>query len=215
MPRSHSVPARPRPHLAFQAVSAPEGGDAALHRPGRRSLPDTNVPHARDDRHRAVVAPGARAERGSVEAIGPRSRYGHPPFGHAGESALDGVLADGFRHNEQSARIARRLNLTHEVVDGILTHTVPQEPGTHEGRSSGPTASPTSTTTSTMPSVTGSSRSATRRAARSRSSAPRARGVSTASSTTSSTGGSRRHHPERRGRLGDALARAFMFERVH
>jgi dGTPase len=59
---------------------------------------------------------------------------GHPPFGHAGEAALDRVLADGFRHNEQSARIAQRLNLTHEVVDGILTHTGAREPETHEGK---------------------------------------------------------------------------------
>ncbi len=38
-----------------------------------------------------------------------------------------------FLHNEQSHRIARRLNLTHEVCDGILTHTGAQEPDTLEG----------------------------------------------------------------------------------
>ena len=59
---------------------------------------------------------------------------GHPPFGHAGEAALDRVLAGGFRHNEQSARIAQRLNLTHEVFDGILTHTGDREPETLEGK---------------------------------------------------------------------------------
>jgi dGTPase len=69
-----------------------------------------------------------------TEAIGLGHDMGHPPFGHAGEAALDSVLAGGFRHNEQSARIGSRLNLTHEVVDGILTHTGPQEPGTHEGK---------------------------------------------------------------------------------
>jgi dGTPase len=41
---------------------------------------------------------------------------------------------DGFRHNEQSARIARRLNLTREVIDGIRTHTGPLEPETLEGK---------------------------------------------------------------------------------
>ena len=40
----------------------------------------------------------------------------------------------GFRHNEQSLRIAEELNLTHEVRDGILTHTGVQEPATLEGR---------------------------------------------------------------------------------
>ena len=39
-----------------------------------------------------------------------------------------------FRHNEQSWRIARQLNLTHEVCDGILTHTGAQEPATLEGK---------------------------------------------------------------------------------
>jgi dGTPase len=42
--------------------------------------------------------------------------------------------SDGFRHNEQSARIARRLNLTHEVIDGIETHTGDREPATLEGK---------------------------------------------------------------------------------
>jgi dGTPase len=69
-----------------------------------------------------------------TEAIGLGHDTGHPPFGHAGEAALDRALADGFHHNEQSARIARRLNLTHEVVDGILTHTGDREPATHEGK---------------------------------------------------------------------------------
>src|SRR5438067_5015998 len=69
-----------------------------------------------------------------AEAIGLGHDMGHPPFGHAGEAALDSVLAGGFRHNEQSAEIARRLNLTHEVVDGIRTHTGAEEPGTHEGK---------------------------------------------------------------------------------
>src|SRR5439155_22815276 len=67
-------------------------------------------------------------------AMGLGHDTGHPPFGHAGEAALDELVEGGFRHNEQSARIARRLNLTHEVVDGILTHTGRQEPRTLEGK---------------------------------------------------------------------------------
>jgi dGTPase len=63
---------------------------------------------------------------------------GHPPFGHAGEEALDEVLHERFgrrfRHNEQSFAIAQRLNLTYEVCDGILTHTGEREPETLEGR---------------------------------------------------------------------------------
>ena len=63
---------------------------------------------------------------------------GHPPFGHAGEDELDRCLRErfgsGFRHNEQSLRIAEELNLTEEVRDGILTHTGEREPQTLEGK---------------------------------------------------------------------------------
>ncbi len=87
-----------------------------------------------------VVARALRLNEDLVEAIGLGHDTGHTPFGHAGEQALDEVLRErfgtgfGFRHNEQSFRIAKRLNLTHEVCDGILTHTGPDEPATHEGK---------------------------------------------------------------------------------
>jgi dGTPase len=84
-----------------------------------------------------VVARALRLNEDLVEAIGLGHDTGHTPFGHAGEQALDAALRDrfggGFRHNEQSHRIARSLNLTHEVCDGILTHTGEQEPATQEG----------------------------------------------------------------------------------
>jgi dGTPase len=81
-----------------------------------------------------VVARALALNEDLTEAIGLGHDMGHPPFGHAGEAALDRVLDGGFRHNEQSARIAQRLNLTHEVVDGILKHTGDREPETHEGK---------------------------------------------------------------------------------
>jgi dGTPase len=81
-----------------------------------------------------VVARALALNEDLTEAIGLGHDMGHPPFGHAGEAALDQLLDGGFRHNEQSARIAQRLNLTHEVVDGILTHTGEREPETHEGK---------------------------------------------------------------------------------
>jgi dGTPase len=83
-----------------------------------------------------VVARALGLNEDLTEAIGLGHDTGHPPFGHAGEAALDELLRDsgGFRHNEQSARIAEQLNLTREVIDGILTHTGPQEPTTHEGK---------------------------------------------------------------------------------
>src|SRR5262249_43317838 len=74
-----------------------------------------------------------------TEAIGLGHDMGHTPFGHAGEDALDAALQESrfdrrFRHNEQSFRIARSLNLTHEVCDGILTHTGEREAESLEGQ---------------------------------------------------------------------------------
>src|SRR5436309_1103139 len=85
-----------------------------------------------------VVARALRLNEDLVEAIGLGHDTGHTPFGHAGEEALDEALHDRFgkrfRHNEQSHRIARALNLTREVCDGILTHTGAVEPETLEGK---------------------------------------------------------------------------------
>ncbi|MBD0330114.1 MAG: deoxyguanosinetriphosphate triphosphohydrolase [Thermoleophilia bacterium] len=80
-----------------------------------------------------------------TEAVGLGHDLGHPPFGHAGEEALDEVLRDrfgrGFRHNLHSLRVVdvlerdgRGLNLTWEVRDGILHHTGDGLPETQEGR---------------------------------------------------------------------------------
>jgi dGTPase len=84
------------------------------------------------------VARALRLNEDLVEAIGLGHDTGHPPFGHAGEEALDEALrarfGRRFRHNEQSLRIAESLNLTAEVRDGILTHTGEREPATLEGK---------------------------------------------------------------------------------
>jgi dGTPase len=84
------------------------------------------------------VARALRLNEDLVEAIGLGHDMGHPPFGHAGEEALDRALRDHsgrrFSHNEQSLRIAESLNLTEEVRDGILTHTGPMDPATLEGK---------------------------------------------------------------------------------
>ena len=85
-----------------------------------------------------VVARALRLNEDLAEAIGLGHDTGHPPFGHAGEEALDECLRErfdrGFRHNEQSLRIAESLNLTAEVRDGILNHTGPNESATLEGK---------------------------------------------------------------------------------
>lgn len=76
-----------------------------------------------------------------VEAIALGHDLGHTPFGHAGERALDEVCPSGFRHYEQSVRVAERLekggrglNLTAEVIDGMLNHGTSRHPSTLEGQ---------------------------------------------------------------------------------
>ena len=92
-----------------------------------------------------TVARALRLNEDLAEAIAFGHDLGHPPFGHAGEEALDAALQERFalrfRHNEQSLRIVdllerdgRGLNLTGEVLDGILHHTGPDEPATLEGK---------------------------------------------------------------------------------
>lgn len=68
-----------------------------------------------------------------TEAIALGHDLGHTPFGHAGEAVLSEVYAEGFRHYEQSLRVVDKLetrrsgqglNLTHEVREGILNHSI-------------------------------------------------------------------------------------------
>src|SRR5262245_20551454 len=71
------------------------------------------------------------------EALALAHDLGHPPFGHAGERALDRCLAGagGFDHNAQTLRVVtaleRRyadfdgLNLTWETLEGLVKHNGP------------------------------------------------------------------------------------------
>ena len=76
-----------------------------------------------------------------TEAIALGHDLGHTPFGHAGERVLDEICPFPFRHNEQSVRVCTLLekdgaglNLTYEVLDGILCHTGDKRADTPEGR---------------------------------------------------------------------------------
>lgn len=64
-----------------------------------------------------------------TEAIALGHDLGHTPFGHDGERVLNELLPEGFAHNEQSRRVVEfiekdgeGLNLTFEVIDGIVGH---------------------------------------------------------------------------------------------
>ena len=76
-----------------------------------------------------------------TEAIALGHDLGHTPFGHSGERILDKLNPAGFKHNEQSGRVVdflendgKGLNLTREVVDGIVNHKSSGKPKTLEGK---------------------------------------------------------------------------------
>ncbi len=75
-----------------------------------------------------------------TEAIALGHDLGHTPFGHSGERILNRLNPKGFKHNEQSGRVVDflekdglGLNLTREVVDGIINHKMSLTPSTLEG----------------------------------------------------------------------------------
>ncbi len=77
-----------------------------------------------------TVAYALRLNEHLAEAISLAHDLGHTPFGHAGESVLNELYPEGFRHYEQSLRVVdilekkgRGLNLTWEVRDGIINHS--------------------------------------------------------------------------------------------
>ena len=73
-----------------------------------------------------------------AEALALAHDLGHPPFGHAGEAALDQAMASygGFDHNAQTMRILTALehryngfdglNLTWETLEGVAKHNGPR-----------------------------------------------------------------------------------------
>lgn len=80
------------------------------------------------------IARGLGANEDLTEAICLAHDLGHPPFGHAGEYALNALMKEygGFNHNTQSYRIVtllehrypdfRGLNLTYETREGMIKH---------------------------------------------------------------------------------------------
>jgi len=79
-----------------------------------------------------------------VEALALVHDVGHPPFGHAGEKALDVAMREHgyfFDHNLHALRIVedfelryaafRGLNLTFEVREGIIKHSHDYQAGQH------------------------------------------------------------------------------------
>jgi dGTPase len=84
-----------------------------------------------------ALARRLRLDEDLAEALALAHDLGHPPFGHAGERALDACLAayGGFDHNAQTLRIVTALehrypnfdglNLTWETLEGLVKHNGP------------------------------------------------------------------------------------------
>ena len=84
-----------------------------------------------------TIARQLRLDEDLAEVLALAHDLGHPPFGHAGERALDAAMAayGGFDHNAQSLRIVTRLerkymnfdglNLTWETIEGLAKHNGP------------------------------------------------------------------------------------------
>lgn len=84
-----------------------------------------------------TIARALRLNEDLAEAIALGHDLGHTPFGHIGEKVLDELHGEGFKHNEQSVRVAdvlENLNLTWEVRDGILNHSGTSMASTLEGQ---------------------------------------------------------------------------------
>ena len=87
-----------------------------------------------------TIGRGLRLNEDLIEAIALGHDVGHTPFGHVGDETLASIIGH-FEHNEQSIRIltvltgdGKGLNLTEEVLDGILHHTGDGVPKTLEGQ---------------------------------------------------------------------------------
>ena len=84
-----------------------------------------------------ALARSLRLDEDLSEALALAHDLGQPPFGHAGERALDACLREhgGFDHNAQTLRIVTELerkypgfnglNLTWETLEGIVKHNGP------------------------------------------------------------------------------------------
>lgn len=77
-----------------------------------------------------TMARALRLNEDLTEAIALGHDLGHTPFGHAGERVLAELLPGGFHHVNQSLRVVEvlekngaGLNLSWEVLDGILRHS--------------------------------------------------------------------------------------------
>lgn len=70
-----------------------------------------------------TIARALKLNEDLTEAVALGHDLGHTPFGHFGERVLNQIVPGGFHHAIQSERIAKMMNLTIEVCEGIAKHS--------------------------------------------------------------------------------------------
>jgi dGTPase len=91
------------------------------------------------------LARALRCDEDLAEALALSHDFGHTPFGHTGEDALDELTREhgGFDHNAQSLRIVTKLerryaefdglNLSWETLEGLVKHNGPMTDAAGKG----------------------------------------------------------------------------------
>jgi dGTPase len=138
----------PEPEHAFRTLYQRDR-DRIIHSSAfRRLMHKTQVLTQTNDHHRTrlthtlevaqiarTIARRLRLNEDLTESIALSHDLGHPPFGHAGEKALDECMANhgGFEHNLHALRLVEvlehpypdfpGLNLTYEVLESMALHS--------------------------------------------------------------------------------------------
>jgi dGTPase len=132
---------RDRDRIIYSSAFRRLEGKTQVFTPGLDDYYRTRLTHSMEvSQIGRTIARALGLNESLTEAICLAHDLGHPPFGHAGEAALNALMADhgGFEHNAQSLRIVdllehpypqfMGLNLMHETRLGLARHKTERRP---------------------------------------------------------------------------------------